>query len=358
MFKLKSFIKIFIFNQIVAVVISFIIVLITGMFYYFGINIALALVYSNCIGITFYILLSLFDYFFINKIDVRFIKILIYTILFIISFFIGAEIAFRTASLFFPYTLFNLTAGYENILVLTNIILILIAIFLFLLYKKIKKDILVKIEENEKLNSLKIQSELVALQSKINPHFLFNTLNTILDIVYDSPDKVEKIIINLANIYRRILYSSENEFYTLKEEFQLIKQYLEIEKVRLEDRLEYNIEIDESVYNLKIPPLIIEPIVENSVIHGISKKKEGGIIDIKAFSLNNYLEIIIKDNGIGIDNENLKFGFGVKSVEERLKIIFNTKSKLLYYKNNPDGGLTTYIKIPFVNKNEEETHEN
>jgi len=163
---------------------------------------------------------------------------------------------------------------------ITNIILIFIVVFLAFIYKKLKNDIENKIKENEKLEKLKLKSELAALQSKINPHFLFNTLNTILDLVYDYPEKVEEMILNLSTIYRKILYSSENEYYTLEQEIDLVKKYLDIEKVRLGNRMKYEIICAPELKNVEIPPLCIEPIVENSIIHGISPKKGNGKIQI------------------------------------------------------------------------------
>ena len=347
MFKFKVFLKIFIINQISVIAISLIILFFSGTLHNFSFNIAIAAIFSNCIGFTYYIIYSFFNYYFLRHVEVKMIRIILTILVVAVSFFSGAELAFRASSVFFPFTFIYFPQEFQGLLVSLNLILFLVSFFLFVIYKKIKNDIEFKIKENENLKNLQLKSELAALQSKINPHFLFNTLNTILDLVYTDPAKAEKVVINLSNLYRKILYSSEEvEAYTLKEEINLIKQYLEIEKIRLEERLDYLIYVDKGIENIKIPPLIIEPIVENSIIHGIAKKKEGGNITLKVEKIGEIIYIEISDTGIGFKNKDFKFGFGVKSVIERLSIIFKD-DKILKFKDNPEGGVIATMIIPF-----------
>jgi LytS/YehU family sensor histidine kinase len=218
-------------------------------------------------------------------------------------------------------------------------------VFLGFIYKKLKTDIENEMKENERLEKLKLKSELAALQSKINPHFLFNTLNTILDLVYDYPEKVEEMILNLSTIYRKILYSSENEYYTLEQEIDLVKKYLDIEKVRLGKRMEYEIICNSELKNVEIPPLCIEPIVENSIIHGISPKKGNGKIQIVMKTEDKKIKISVIDDGVGIESKDFKLGFGVRSVKERLKILYGEETKL-EIKQNEKNGVTVEIEFP------------
>ena len=125
---------------------------------------------------------------------------------------------------------------------------------LLALYERLAANLESKIHENEKLQRLQIESKLTLLQSKINPHFLFNTLNTILDVLRRNPAQVEKLILNLSDIYRKTLMMPDNALVPLKEEIRLIEEYLEIEKVRMGDRLEALFDIDEKLENFEMPP--------------------------------------------------------------------------------------------------------
>ncbi|WP_308644224.1 histidine kinase [Oceanotoga sp.] len=346
MFKIKKFIKIIIINQISAFMLSALILLYTGTFYNFILNLEIALLFSNTIGLIYYFISSIINNLINDKIEIKFFNILIKIFIGTFSLFTGIQLSVLLSNMIFKIQFISYDKTFQNFLLISNMILLITAFFMIYVYRKLKKEIEIKIKENEKLNQLKLESELAALQSKINPHFLFNTLNTIIDLVYTSPEKVEEMIINLSSIYRKILYSSETELYTLDQELELVKKYLDIEKVRLGERLEYTIKVEDNLKNFKIPPLIIEPIVENSIIHGISKKIGIGHINIEVFKENKKLKILIKDDGIGFKSENIKFGFGVTSVKERLKILYSNESSFKILKNE-DYGITVSISIPY-----------
>jgi LytS/YehU family sensor histidine kinase len=141
------------------------------------------------------------------------------------------------------------------------------------------------------------------------------------------------------------LYSSENEYYTLEQEIDLVKKYLDIEKVRLGKRMEYEIICNSELKNVEIPPLCIEPIVENSIIHGISPKKGNGKIQIVMKTEDKKIKISVIDDGVGIESKDFKLGFGVRSVKERLKILYGEETKL-EIKQNEKNGVTVEIEFP------------
>jgi sensor histidine kinase YesM len=209
-----------------------------------------------------------------------------------------------------------------------------------------KKKLEQKIIENQKIKHLQTQTQLMALQSKINPHFLFNTLNTMLGLVYKSPDKVESMILNLSDIYRKVLRLPENETITLKEETDLIREYLEIEKIRMGNRLDFVISLDPTLEDFKIPPLLLEPIVENAVIHGISPKPEGGTIHIEIKKEKNMVSVQIMDNGIGFEHNQPTVGFGLQSIRERLQLIFKEKANFKL-KAPSSGGTCVFLELPY-----------
>lgn len=185
-----------------------------------------------------------------------------------------------------------------------------------------------EISKVEKLLSLVKRSELKALQSQINPHFLFNALNTLASYIRTKPEKAREFIIDLSNYLRYNLNNNLTNVELIKE-LQQINSYLRIEKARFGEKLNIIYEIDEDLYNLKIPSLIIQPLVENSVKHGLLKKREGGFVKISIKKIENDLFISIEDNGIGIEqtiidnlDKEINENIGLKNVHQRLKLLY------------------------------------
>ena len=173
-----------------------------------------------------------------------------------------------------------------------------------------------------------MEAELQALQAKINPHFLFNTLNSIASLISENPKAAESTVEKLSELFRYTLKSAETNLVSVAEELEIVRTYLEIEKVRFGERLQYDITCDDAVLDFMIPALIIEPLVENSIKHGISSEVHGGKIIIEASAADGNCRISVIDNGKGIDNENKAAGFGLRSVEERLQLRYGASSSL------------------------------
>jgi hypothetical protein len=214
-----------------------------------------------------------------------------------------------------------------------------------ILYERLKKSIEQEALENQHLKELQTKTRLMVLQSKVNPHFLFNTLNTMLNLVYKSPGEVETIILNLSEIYRRILQLPEDGLISIREEMEFIRQYLEIEKIRLGERLAYTITVDPAVASFQIPPMIIEPIIENAVIHGIGPKPEGGSIRINAQQDAGVVRFIIEDDGAGVATQDINQGFGLYSVQERLRLMYRGKATFVL-RALPGGGVKVMVELP------------
>lgn len=169
--------------------------------------------------------------------------------------------------------------------------------------KKLKSEEDKKIKE--KLEKEYKSYQLKALQSQVNQNFLFNLLNSIssLAIVEDAP-KTHEIIYNLSNMLRYALKKSD-KIITLEEEFDYIKSYLKLQKIRFSERLNYEVNIDNQFKNIKIPFMILQTFVENSVIHGLEEKEDGGYVKVFVSREENYIVIRIEDNGIGMEREQL-----------------------------------------------------
>jgi len=207
---------------------------------------------------------------------------------------------------------------------------------------------LARIEEQAKL--LK-QAELKSLQAQINPHFLFNALNTVASLTRTNSEKARDLLVRLAAYFRRSLYNSEEILLT--EEITNIKNYLEIEKARFGDTLKIDFDISENL-DCKIPPFTIQPIVENALKHGLLNRVGGGSITISANLKNKNIVITVKDDGVGIDDTKLRLlldeghttkSVGLKNVHRRLVHRYGELYGLTI-KSVKGQGTTVQIKIP------------
>ena len=185
-----------------------------------------------------------------------------------------------------------------------------------------------EISKVENLMSLVKYSELKALQSQINPHFLFNVLNTMTSLIRTNPEKAREVTIDLSNYLRYNLDNNVKSVELIKELNQ-VDTYIKIEKVRFGDKLNILYDVDESLYNFQIPSLIIQPLVENSIKHGILKKRDNGCVKIIIKKIDKDIEITIEDDGVGIEqsiidnlDKQIKENIGLKNVHQRLKLLY------------------------------------
>lgn len=201
-------------------------------------------------------------------------------------------------------------------------------------------------------SELLAKSELKALQAQINPHFLFNAINTIVSLIRTQPDNARRLLIHLGNYFRNNLQENNSEV-DLYREIENIKSYLEIEKARFGDKLNIIYDIPENI-DCSLPPLLLQPIVENAVKHGVFEKVEGSTVEIIAIDNEKETELIVKDNGVGMDEELLESllddkdnstGIGLKNVNNRLKNMYG-KDYGLIIKSELGYGTTVKIRIP------------
>jgi sensor histidine kinase YesM len=176
--------------------------------------------------------------------------------------------------------------------------------------------------ENERLKRIELEARLSSLQAKLNPHFLFNTLNSTAALIYDNPAKAEESIVQLSDLYRKIFSISNENFLTLGEELELIEDMLELEKLRFEDNLSYEIDCPDSLRETKIPGLLIEPLVENVIKHAHGRDNQKVHIEIQINQENDQLSISVADNGAGFEIAKADLGFGLYSIQERLRLLF------------------------------------
>ena len=198
---------------------------------------------------------------------------------------------------------------------------------------------LIKLKEENKI------AELKALKAQIEPHFLFNSLNVIGAYCRTDGEKAKDLILNLSNYFRATL-EIDGDFSTLEKELTLIKAYAAIEQARFSDRLEVKFLIDDNLLGVRFPILILQPIVENSIKHGILKKIHGGIVKISVRDNENEVHVEINDNGVGFENadESLSTGLGIKNVNNRLKLLYGENYALNIVSSDNGSIVSFYIK--------------
>ncbi len=219
---------------------------------------------------------------------------------------------------------------------------LLLSITYFFFYRKLKQK---KINEL-RLEERRVRAELSSLQFNINPHFLFNSISSISELIVIDPGSAKKMLQNISGLLRYTLRTSKNEFVKLEEEIIMIRKYLEIEKIRFGKRLEFQIDIPDSLSNMLIPPLLIQPLVENSIKHGLSNKLEGGLISISAYeNIPGIVTLVVKDNGESKEGAEKPAGSGIglSSVKERLKLVYGSGQN---FKIEKDDGFKVIINIP------------
>jgi two-component system LytT family sensor kinase len=200
----------------------------------------------------------------------------------------------------------------------------------------------------ESQNRLLVEARLAALTNQINPHFLFNTLNSIASLIRLHPDEARTVIYRLSSILRRLLRKTET-FSPLREELAFIDDYLAIEMTRFGGKLRFEKDIDPATLERLVPSMLLQPIVENSIKHGLAPKVEGGSITIRSRLERGKVRILIEDDGAGMDEERLRnlfqSGVGVSNVNERLRVLFADRYRIVV-DSHPGEGTRTEIELP------------
>ncbi|WP_053365170.1 sensor histidine kinase [Bacillus sp. FJAT-27245] len=203
------------------------------------------------------------------------------------------------------------------------------------------------------------ESQLRGLQSQINPHFLFNTLNTLSKKAYlDGSEETSDLLVSVAGLLRYNLKGMDRPV-TLYEEMEVLRQYMEIQKARFTERLQLHMEIDESCLDIRIPALTLQPIIENAVIHGVEPREEGGNVMVGIIDHGDRVRIEIKDDGPGIpygkirqileeadfENDSQSTGIGFTNVVKRLRLYYN-REDVIEIESSPGSGSKVILNLP------------
>jgi len=192
------------------------------------------------------------------------------------------------------------------------------------------------------------EARLAALSSQINPHFLFNTLNSVASLIRQDPDQARQVVYKLSKILRRLLRKQDN-MVPLREELSFIDDYLAIEIVRFGEKLHFVKDVAPDCLDMLVPSMLLQPLVENSIRHGLASKVSGGTIRVRGLQSNGRLQILVEDDGVGIPEAKLarlfENGIGVNNVNERLKVLYGDNYKM-WIDSRPSEGTSTGVEIP------------
>lgn len=214
-------------------------------------------------------------------------------------------------------------------------------------FRNFKKEEIKNLTQQSKMNEIQLNK----FKSQLNPHFIFNSMNGLRSLIDEDKNKAKEGITQLSNILRHTLTIDRKLLITLEEELKLVHDYLELEKIRLEERLVYQLNDDGNCLHFQVPPMLIQTLVENGIKHGISQLVKGGEITVTCSVFENCLFIEIVNSGHYDPKSEAKLreknssGFGLENSKQRLNLIFGTKAKL-EISNGENNKVITKLKIP------------
>lgn len=255
--------------------------------------------------------------------------------------------SFDSFSVWQTYTLeqFGVNSLLYNLEYITAIALYYLLNYIDTVREKENEKMLLAIANNDMQMSL--------LKSQINPHFLFNTLNSISTLMNTNKAKARQMMAMLGDVFRYALDSNDIREVPLSDELDFIRNYIRIQQVRFGERLKYEEDIEQPCLTLTIPPMVLQPLVENSVKHGITPKEEGGTITVSIHRRNGQAIFKVADNGIGLSNktqfESSNSGVGLVNSDTRLQNMYGKQAKLRIAAD--DEGFVVTFKIPAYEEN-------
>jgi two-component system LytT family sensor kinase len=259
---------------------------------------------------------------------------------------VWAAIVIPVNQIFFPVESKNDFTPVIALIVVVN--LTIIVMVWSLMYFLFKFFINFKTSEVEKwkLEATVKEAQLIALKSQINPHFIFNSLNNIRSLVIENPEKARDMITHLSDLLRYSIQFNDKEKVRLEQELEVVQNYLNLESIQFEERLQYKLEIKPETLDRQIPPMAVQLLVENAIKHGISNLPKGGMVNIKSYLDKDTLIVEVLNTGQLNDNST-GTGIGLKNASDRLKLIFGKLSNL-EIKNINNSTVQAKFKIPLA----------
>jgi two-component system sensor histidine kinase AlgZ len=198
--------------------------------------------------------------------------------------------------------------------------------------------------DEERTRKLASEARLSSLESRIHPHFLFNTLNSISALIREDPARAERTVERLAALLRYSLDTGRRPLAPLRQELRVVRDYLEIERTRFGERLRFSIDVPEGMEELEVPPMAVQTLVENSIKYAIAPSRQGGEIRVSARLESGSLVLAVSDDGPGFDLRAIQEGHGLENLQERLSALFNGEGRLEIARR--DGRMMVSVAVP------------
>jgi two-component system sensor histidine kinase AlgZ len=243
----------------------------------------------------------------------------------------GSEVFYKTASVF----------------VIASIIALIVHTYDRVREQTQATKLQLRTQELEKERALKLLSEarLSSLESRLHPHFLFNTLNSISALILEDPLLADEMVQRLAALLRASLDACEQDRVSLKQEIELAVDYLKIEQARFRERLSYSIDIPTELNSLSVPPITLQPLVENSVKFAVAARPSGGSIEMSARLLSGKLKLEVWDDGPGFTREMIRPGHGLDNLQSRLNVVFGEAAELSVAPKTGGTAVTVWLPV-------------
>ena len=255
----------------------------------------------------------------------------------------GSEFILDTIFISPEYGLFNENAEFWRYVIGVFYYIITAMVFTLIQYNESKK---VELEQISRFEKTAIKSELKALKSQLNPHFLFNSLNSISYLTLSDGFKAHEMLVKLSNYMRYAIRKNENHYTTLKEELENARSYIDIEKVRFEDRINYIENIEQDLNSEKVPHMILQPLLENSIKYGVYESNEVVEIELSIKRENNLIKIEVKNDYIEDSHQHKGEGIGLNNIRDRLKLLYDSENLIQLIKDEKK--FTVIIIIPYL----------
>jgi sensor histidine kinase YesM len=323
-----------VFNTVIAVFLTYI-----GFERDFVVN----LIFSQCIGLSICVLVIIAHWFFGTLSPLM--RMLLFTAALILGSIAGTLLGMAITGVD-TSRFFEKNVSFVHVVSMGIVFGSIISYFFFSRHRISMMERRAEEERIRRITSEKkaIETELRLLQAQIEPHFLFNTLSNILSLLDTDLKKGQTMLIDLIHYLRTSLKKTREDITTIGKEMEMIRAYLNIFRVRMEDRLNYRIDMPDSIKELPFPPMLVQPLVENAIKHGLEPKIEGGEVWIRGVEDGEVLRLEIADTGVGMYKGGAS-GLGLSNIRERLKSLYGDKGRLILEENRPTG-LKAIIEVP------------
>jgi two-component system LytT family sensor kinase len=330
-FKEHGWLRTNIKYSIIGIVVGLVMAIFANMFNPNGIrlsNILLNVLFSLFITLSIANIIGIVQCYFTPKAGHFWKFVIVFYLCNFLGMFIGIELSYLIVSLIFntTYDFINHAGDYKVTTFITAVIGTLILLYHF---QRVNSESALNEKEMEllKLSRLKTQIELQALQAKINPHFLYNALNSIVSLIHVDADKAEDMTIKLSKLFRYSINTMQENYCTISEEIEILNTYLAIEKVRFGDRINFQIKDNPALADKLIPRFLLQPLVENALKHGLKDVVGNGQITVDFVAAGENIELYIYDNGIPFPTA-LSAGYGLQSTVDKLQLLYKENHDL------------------------------